>query len=282
MKSLLALMAFAAPLLMSCAGQKTNTTPVETTEEEVKYDNIETREIDNLSVTWIQDNKVARFMAAEVFGAPEDLVKELDAQNGFPASMSTFLVETDGLHILFDTGNGNEDSQLLPSLEKLGLTPEDIDVIAITHMHGDHIGGMMKDNTPVFPKAEVYLSQLEHDAYANSTDEKNENQKKCIEAYKDRLHLIQFGDTIPGGFVALDAVGHTPGHTIFQHGELLIVGDLMHAAALQVNHPEYCARFDVDQEKSIANRKKYLELARQNHLTLAGMHLPAPAFLTIE
>ncbi|MCF0185945.1 MAG: MBL fold metallo-hydrolase, partial [Bacteroidaceae bacterium] len=153
MKSLLALMAFATPLLMSCAGQKTNTTPVETTEEEVKYDNIETREIDNLSVTWIQDNKVARFMAAEVFGAPEDLVKELDAQNGFPASMSTFLVETDGLHILFDTGNGNEDSQLLPSLEKLGLTPEDIDVIAITHMHGDHIGGMMKDNTPVFPKA---------------------------------------------------------------------------------------------------------------------------------
>lgn len=272
----------ALAMLSSCGGQNKPAEVAEpVAEEEVKYDNMETREVGNLSITWIQDNKEARKMAADLFGTPEELVKELGAEEGFDASMSTFLVEADGKKILFDTGNGNEDSQLLPSLEKLSVSPEDIDVIAITHMHGDHIGGLMKGDEAVFPKAEIYMSQMEHDANVNTPDDKNAQQKKVVEAYKDRLHLFQFGDTIPGGFVALDCVGHTAGHTAFQNGELLIIGDLMHGAALQVNHPEYCARFDQDKDNSIANRKKYLDLARQNHLLLAGMHLPG-GFLTLE
>lgn len=77
----------------------------------------------------------------------------------------------------------------------------------------------------------------------------------------------------------MEAVGHTPGHTVFQTGKLLIVGDLMHGVALQKEHPEICASFDMDKEAAAATRRNILKYARDNALTMAGMHFPAPAFL---
>ena len=109
-------------------------------------------------------------------------------------------------------------------------------------------------------------------------DKANRQQVATMEAYKDRLHLFQFGDTLPGGVVAMDAVGHTPGHTVFQAGGLLVVGDLMHGAALQKVHPEVCATFDMDKEAAIGARRRFIRYAEENGLTMAGMHLPVPAF----
>ena len=69
--------------------------------------------------------------------------------------MITFLVETDGVLILVDTGMGAPDSRLLSGLASLGVTPADIKYLYLTHFHGDHIGGMMKGDSIVFPNAEV-------------------------------------------------------------------------------------------------------------------------------
>lgn len=93
------------------------------------------------------------------------------------------------------------------------------------------------------------------------------------------MHFFEFGDTLPGKVVALKAVGHTPGHTVYQAGKLLIIGDLIHGAALQLRHPEICASFDMNQEEAIQSRTQFLQYAKENGLTLAGMHLPAPAFM---
>ncbi|MBQ5404068.1 MAG: MBL fold metallo-hydrolase, partial [Bacteroidales bacterium] len=79
---------------------------------------------------------------------------------------------------------------------------------------------------------------------------------------------------LPEDVLALDAVGHTPGHTVFRKGDLLITGDLMHALDLQLKYPEYCANFDGDKEKAVKSRKKILEYAKDNKLTICGMHLP--------
>lgn len=89
---------------------------------------------------------------------------------------------------------------------------------------------------------------------------------------------FEFGDTLPGNVVAMEAVGHTPGHTVFQSGKLLVIGDLIHGAALQLEHPEYCASYDMDKEAAVKARKYFLQYAKDNQLTMAGMHLPAPAF----
>ena len=134
---------------------------------------------------------------------------------------------------------------------------------------------MMKGDTVVFPKAEVYASQQEYDAWMQMPDEKKMQVAATMEAYKDRLHLVAHGDTLPCGVVALDCAGHTPGHTAYRAGRFLIVGDLVHGAALQLAHPEICAAYDMDPQSAIKQRRYYLDYARQNHLLLAGMHQPA-------
>lgn len=267
-------------LLASCSGnmkkQVTGGTNMDS-----KPDGLQTRQIDTLRVTWIQDNAGTRIMPRTLFpDAPDSLINELGLQDGVPASVSTFLVETGGIRILFDTGNGTPDSRLMAGLDSLGVAPEGIDYLYLTHFHGDHIGGMMKGDSIVFPKAEVYASKPEYEAWINGMpSDKNGLQVKTLDAYKDRLHLFEFGDVLPGDVVALNGVGHTPGHTVFRVGKLLVIGDLIHGAALQLEHPQICATYDMDKEAAVRSRKHFLQYAKDNQLTMAGMHLPAPAII---
>lgn len=235
-----------------------------------------TTECDGVKLTQIRDNAQERLMQLSLFGElPQTLIDSLNIGQGVPASVSAFLLEIDGKRILFDTGMGAPDSRLLTNLSAAGVTPADIDYLYLTHFHGDHIGGMMKGDTVVFPKAEVYAAQQEYDAWMQMPDDKKTQVAATMEAYKDRLHLVAYGDTLPCGVVALDCVGHTPGHTAYRAGRFLIVGDLVHGAALQLAHPEICAAYDMDPQSAIKQRRYYLDYARQNHLLLAGMHQPA-------
>lgn len=235
-----------------------------------------TTECDGVKLTQIRDNAQERLMQLSLFGElPQTLIDSLNIGQGVLASVSAFLLEIDGKRILFDTGMGAPDSRLLTNLSAAGVTPADIDYLYLTHFHGDHIGGMMKGDTVVFPKAEVYAAQQECDAWMQMPDDKKTQVAATMEAYKDRLHLVAYGDTLPCGVVALDCVGHTPGHTAYRAGKFLIVGDLVHGAALQLAHPEICAAYDMDPQSAIKQRRYYLDYARQNHLLLAGMHQPA-------
>ena len=235
-----------------------------------------TTECDGVKLTQIRDNAQERLMQLSLFGElPQALIDSLNIGQGVPASVSVFLLEIDGKRILFDTGMGSADSRLLTNLSAAGVTPADIDYLYLTHFHGDHIGGMMKGDTVVFPKAEVYASRQEYDAWMQMPDDKKTQVAATMEAYKDRLHLVAYGDTLPCGVVALGCVGHTPGHTAYRAGKFLIVGDLVHGAALQLAHPEICAAYDMDPQSAIKQRRYYLDYARQNHLLLAGMHQPA-------
>lgn len=231
---------------------------------------------DSLQLIWIRDNAKERIMPLSLFGElPQPLIDSLDIQNGVPASISTFLLETNGQYMLFDTGVGAPDSRLIPGLAAAGLSPTNIDYIYLTHFHGDHIGGMMKGDSVVFPNAEVYAAQAEYDGWMQMPDEKKAQVTRTMTAYQDRLHLLEYGDTLPANVVAMEAIGHTPGHTVYQVGGFLIVGDLVHGAALQLPHPEYCAAYDMDPESAIQTRKHYLKYAKDNNLLMAGMHQPA-------
>lgn len=236
--------------------------------------------LDGTKVTWIRDNAVERLMPRTLFpDATDALIDSLSLRDGVPASISTFLVESDGKLLLFDTGNGTPDGKLLEGLKSLNVSPEDIDYLFITHFHGDHIGGMMDNGSPVFPNAQVYASKAEYDGWMKMPSGKRAQVEATMKAYKDRLHLFAFGDKLPGNVVAMEAVGHTPGHTVYQLGKLLVIGDLMHGAALQMKHPEICATYDMDKTAAIKSRKYYIQYARENGLVMAGMHLPVPAFM---
>jgi len=235
------------------------------------------------SVTWIQDNTGNKLNPRSLFSdASDSLYNSLNMPDGIPASGSTFLVKVDGKFILFDAGLGAFGGQLQKRLAALGVNPDSIGLVYLTHFHVDHISGLVaKDeignDTKAFKNAAVYAGKVEYDAWMNDIP-KNDLQKNIMALYKDSLHLFAFGDTLPHGVLAMDAVGHTPGHTAFQLANLLIVGDLMHGYALQKDHPEINSNYDMDKPKSAESRKRIMQYARDNKLLMAGMHLPPPGF----
>lgn len=276
-------------LLFGCGGQNKQKTEKEMnadviktvcTQVKLQKDSLlATLTLDGMKVTWIRDNASPRLMPRTLFpDATDALMDSLSLQEGIPASVSTFLIECDGKRMLFDTGVGAPDSRMMEGLKSLNVKPEDIDCLFLTHFHGDHIGGMMKDGKVVFPKAEVYASKAEYDAWMKMLADKRAQVEITMNAYKDRLHLFAFGDTLPGNVLPMEAIGHTPGHTVYKAGKLLVIGDLFHGYALQKDHPEICAQYDMDKTGAIKSRKYYLQYARENGLVMAGMHLPVPAF----
>lgn len=270
-----------ALLLVGCGGGAKKQTNEEASMDSTTMacDGLKTLQLDGVKVTWIQDNAKERLMERTLFAdASDELIDSLKLADGIPSSMSTFLVETDGDRILFDTGMGAPDSRLLSGLASLGVTPADIKYLYLTHFHGDHIGGMMKGDSIVFPNAEVYASKVEYDAWLKMPSDRNAQVVKTMNAYKDRLHLFEFGETLPGNVVTMNAEGHTPGHTVYQAGKLLVIADLIHGAALQLEHPEICAAYDMDKDAAVKSRKHFLRYAKENGLTMAGMHLPPPGF----
>ena len=255
--------------LMAC-------TPTTSVKQSAVNSEVLSFDLNGQKVTWIQDNIGLRLMPATLFtGADSTLIDSLGVRDGVPASMSAFLVQTGGKNLLFDTGLGGKNANLVRRLDSLGVSASEIDYLYITHFHGDHIGGMLKGDTVVFPNAQVYAAQLEYDAWVtNAEPGQNAQQVNTMKAYEANLHLFNFGDTLPMGVVAIDAKGHTPGHTAFQSGRLLVIGDLMHGAALQLVNPDICASFDADKANSIESRRRLLKYAADNNLVYVGMHLP--------
>lgn len=235
------------------------------------------------SVTWIQDNESEKLNPISLFGDVSDsLVESLNMPEGIPASVSTFLLQVDGKNILFDAGLGAFGGKMLSRLAALGINADNIDIVYLTHFHVDHIAGLVEKDaagidTKAFKNASIYAGKVEYDAWMEHIP-KNDLQKMVMELYKDSLHLFAFGDSLPHGVLAIDAIGHTPGHTAFQVSNLLIIGDLMHGYALQKDHPEINSNYDMDKEKSIESRKRIMQYAKDNNLLMAGMHLPPPGF----
>ncbi len=241
-------------------------------QSDYKFLDAKEKAFDGFTLYWLKDNEGDNKFPFDLFGnVPEDVKKDVNMPDGMPSSISAYLIKTNGKTILFDAGLGpSRNGQLLNELSKINVTPEQIDYVYITHFHGDHIGGMLNaDGEKVFTNAEVYVSRLEKESDLG----KGEQAVKMFEKYGDKIHVFNFGDKLPEDVLAIDAVGHTPGHTAFQKGNLLIIGDLMHALALQLKYPEYCPNFDGDKEKAIASRKRILDFAKTNGLTICGMHL---------
>ena len=223
----------------------------------------------------IFDNPAPRTMPLALFGeVPDSLVSTLNIAEGIPSSVSVILLEKDGQQLLFDAGNGNEDSRLLPYLQELGISATDIDAVFITHLHGDHIGGLLQNGQKVFTNAKLYIPDVELDAWTKTPENTPKNVKAMMDAYGENLVKFALTDALPCGVEPIAAYGHTPGHTLYRTDNLLIGGDIMHGVALQLGNPEYCARYDMDKEGAIASRKAILELVKKEGWTLHGMHFP--------
>ena len=220
-------------------------------------------------------------MSAKLFpDVKPELVDNLFPDGFTDASINVFLLKKDGKNILFDAGVGQY-GMSQNKLKSLNISPEDIDYVFITHFHGDHIGGLLNEGIAAFPEAEIYVSEIEMDTWLNDAilQQRNALVKQIVEVYGDKIHRYKFGETIEG-VTAYDANGHTLGHTVFEVGNLLIIGDLLHAANVQIADPYICALYDMNKIDAIDSRIRFYDYASHLGKTVAGMHLPFPGVIS--
>lgn len=232
----------------------------------------------------IQD-KPSQMNASLFHGASDAYLSKLIPSGSAPASINIFLIKHNGNLLLVDTGLGAADSGLPASLAKAGISPEQIDVILLTHLHGDHIGGLAVNGQPAFPNAEIFVSRAEYDFWAGENiapqfKGTSELAKKNLSLYNTNLKTFDFDEEIIPGVTALNAVGHTPGHTAFllesDGKKLLFWGDTVHGAAVQFISPEISTSYDMNMPEAISSRTTLMSRAAKESIPVAGAHLPFP------
>lgn len=211
------------------------------------------------------------------------------------SSVNTFLLQGAGSTILIDTGAadsmGPTLGRLQANLAAAGLRPDDVDTVLITHLHPDHFGGLTSpDGVVAFPNAELVVAKLEADFWldtavaAAAPDDMKPRfaaAQAAVAPYRSRMRLFAGTDVTPG-VQAHPLPGHTPGHTGYLvgsgHAQLLIWGDVFHVPDVQARRPEVGVVFDVDPAAAVASRRRVLDMAAQERLLVAGMHMHFPAF----
>ncbi len=210
-------------------------------------------------------------------------------------SVNAFLINTGAKLILVDTGTG---AMMGPSLGKLagnlqaaGYRQDQVDEIYITHMHGDHVGGLISGDKMAFTNAIVradkhdadyWLSQANMDAAPKDAQGFFKGAMASIKPYVAAGKFQPFdGDTDLGpGIKAVAAHGHTPGHTIYvveSKGQKLVLwGDLMHVAAVQFEDPSVTIKFDTDSKSAALQRKRAYADAAKGRYWVAAAHLAFP------
>ena len=226
--------------------------------------------------------------------APEEASALLDARFHGPTPrlvIHGFLLQGAGRTVLIDTGAGANfgpsAGHLLKNLAAAGVRPGDIDLVLLTHFHGDHSGGLATPaGTAVFPKAELAFP-AEEGAYwldGPGTGDAFGAAKAAAAPYRARMRAID-GDEATPGVVRVPLPGHTPGHSGYRMGDgadsLLIWGDIMHVPDIQSARPDVVVGFDVDPVQAVATRRHVLELAADEKIAVAGMHLHFPAFARV-
>ena len=241
---------------------------------------VTTFEVGEEKVTAIQDAPGG--MPLSIFsGGNAAAMKRLAPDGRVPSSFNVFLIRKNGKRILVDAGNGGRKGRLADKLRTLGIAPERIDAVLLTHMHGDHIGGLLtSDNKAAFPNAAVYVAEAERGYWAKQKN--SALARQVLSVYRKRLHVFPANSSVLEGVTARDAAGHTPGHTVFALGKIRFIGDLIHGAVLQFANPAICAVYDMNRKQAVTVRRKVLEEAAENNEIIAGGHLPYPGIGTVR
>ncbi|WP_322401343.1 MBL fold metallo-hydrolase [Massilia luteola] len=210
-------------------------------------------------------------------------------------SDNAFLINTGSKLVLVDTGAGTlfgpTVGKFVNNLKAAGYKPEQIDEIYITHMHGDHVGGLVSNGQRVFPNATVRAGKPDADYWLSEANmnkapaDKKDFFKGAMASINPYIKAGKFkaieadGELVPG-VSAMAEHGHTPGHTAYaveSHGQkLVLIGDLIHLAAVQFDNPQVTIAFDSDEKAAYASRKKVFDEAAKNGWMIGGAHLQFP------
>lgn len=229
----------------------------------------------------------------------QDLLARMFVQStpAVQTAVNAYLVHTGQHLVLVDTGAaqcfGPTLGQTLANLRAAGYQPQDVDTVLLTHLHPDHLCGLLDaQGQPAFPNATVLAAQADADFWLSEKTAQAAPQgmqgmfamaRKSAAPYQAAGRFKTFADgqqQLLPGISAVPSRGHTPGHTSYMVSskgrELLVWGDIVHSHAVQFTHPEVSIEFDTDQKQAIATRKTLFRQAAQQGWMIAGAHLPFP------
>ena len=217
------------------------------------------------------------------------------------APFNPIVVNTGGKLVLIDTGYGPGIAPtvglLPPTLAAAGIDPKAIDIVLISHMHGDHILGLKTpDGALAFPNAEIKVPAVDWTFWMS-----DDNMSKAPDGFQkasfgfnrkifsnlaDKVTRYDSGKEVAPGITAVDASGHTPGHTAFViasgSGRLFFQGDVSNVPDLFLRNPDWHVMFDSEPEKAAQTRRRIYDMAAAEKILVSGYHFPFPGLGYIE
>ena len=257
--------------------------------------------VGDLEVTALSDAAVAmdqHWMTGDK-GTLDGVVKAVhEDPHVLDGSDTGFLVNTGKQLILLDAGagtwfGGGALGRLAGNLRSAGYAPEDVELVLVTHLHSDHVGGLTaQDGQRVFPNAEVYVAKAESDFWLSP--EVAAKAPKAAQPFfqsaqaiatpyikAGKWHTFSGAEAIVDGLQLVPLPGHTPGHTGYEFSSkgqrILFWGDILHAQRVQLQHPEVTVVFDIDATAAAATRNRLLHKLAREDVVIAGPHMLFPS-----
>jgi glyoxylase-like metal-dependent hydrolase (beta-lactamase superfamily II) len=224
----------------------------------------------------------------ETFGlnaTPEEFATA-SAANFIPTDKTQFfftptVVNTGAELVLFDTGLAPE--SIVAALAAAGYSPDQVDTVVLTHMHPDHIGGLVGATGPTFANARYVTGAVEHNHWTGAP---SEQFTALVQPLNDKMTMLDDGGTVAPGITAMAAYGHTPGHFAYRldsNGQgLLITADAANHYVWSLAYPDWEVRFDANKPTAAATRKSLFGMLAADKLPFIGYHMPFPGMGYVE
>jgi len=214
-----------------------------------------------------------------------------------PAPVSAYLLRSDDRTILIDAGMGSLEilgpgfGRLTAGLAAAGVAAGDVDTVIITHLHPDHIGGMLAGEGMRFPNAEVIVAEAEAGFWTDAAmmaaaPEESRGlfqlAQGVLAAYGERVTQVAGGTEVAPGVTLELSPGHTPGHSVLRidggDRQLLMLADTIHSADLHTALPDIGFGFDVDSALAGQSRTRLFDMVSADKMLVAGSHIHFPGF----
>ena len=256
-------------------------------------------DVGDLRMTVLSDGTVAQDLYTVMPQVPRaEIERSLYrgyVSNPLEASINVVLIEMGERRVLVDTGSGElfgpgNGGKLVSALQAVGLRPDRITDILLTHIHGDHSGGLVVNGKMLFPNAIVHVGKPDVDFFLDRSNSAKtgyamhyfDEAIKCVKPYVDAGKVRTFSRTaeVLPGITATLHPGHTPGTAFYvaeSRGEkITFIGDTIHFGAIQFPNPSLTVAYDVDSKEAARVRTQQFSTLAQQRMLVAAPHLPFP------
>ncbi|GGE48084.1 MBL fold metallo-hydrolase [Actibacterium pelagium] len=268
----------AAPALLSLTSAARAAAPM----QEVTMPKFHRFKLGGFEVNTLLAGSATRDEPQSIFGqnVSAEEFASVSAENFIPTDKVQFyftptLVNTGSELILFDTGLNA--GGITAAIAAAGYSADQVDAVVLTHMHGDHIGGLSGDAGETFTNARYITGQVEYDHWAGAANERFDGKVKPL---AEKMSFLKGGDSVASGVTAQEAFGHTPGHMAYRlesgGKQLMIMADFANHYVWSLAKPDWEVRFDMDKGAAAATRRKMLDMMSADGIPFIGYHMPFP------